>query len=339
MPAPRHVETPRELIAALDFVDPARVAAARAEALARPIAYALGSGEADEVALYAGLKPLIRQVLPVTQLAAARARFEALGLTIGVAEHRVALPSTEGTVLFVGRDPRQVREAVRCEAAPDHDRELGRLLGYPRCCVEAYLEVPPPRRNVDAFARARAASEASGGDFAPRLNTVDLAIFHYVSWLPCSFACALSKAFADAVADHIARKHGQFLASPGRGAASRAPRVSCPPGCRHERFVAAIDAAHAAHRLLVFEDVQISIAGAREGDGVRVDHAWPTARDRHPDATIADEDREAAARVVALVEAAGTVSIVDGVLHAGGEAVLHATDAMLLPFGAGPRPC
>ncbi|MEP7122569.1 MAG: hypothetical protein ABJE95_16725 [Byssovorax sp.] len=335
MPAPRHVDTPRELLAALDFVDPARVAAARAEAVARPIAYALGSGEADEVALYAGLKPLIRQVLPLSQLSAARARFEALGLAIGVSEHRVDLRSTAGTVLFVGRDPRHVREAVLCEAMPDHDHELGKLLGYPRCCVEAYLEIPPPKRNIDAFARAAA---ASGGVFTPRLNTVDLAVFHYISWLPCSFSCAISTAFADAVAHHIARKHARFLAS-ARGAAARAPRESCPPGCRHERFVAAIDAAHAAHRLVLFDDVQVSIAGAIDGGVVRVDHAWPTARDRHPAATIADEDLEAAARVVALIEAAGTVSIVDGVIHAGDAAVLHAEGALLLPFGARPGPC
>lgn len=341
MTAPRHVESPRELIAALDFVDPARVAAARAEALARPIAYALGSGEADEVALYAGLKPLIRQVLPIAQLVTARARFEALGLAIGVSEHRVKLPSTEGTVLYVGRDPRHVREAVLCEAMPDHDHELGQLLGYPRCCVEAYLEIPPPRRNVDAFARAASACQASSGVFVPRLNTVDLAIFHYVSWLPCSFSCAFSRAFADAVADHIAKRHGRFLAPPGRGAALRfrGPGASCPPGCRHERFVAAIDEAHAAHRLLIFEDVQVSLTGAFEGRELRVDRAWPTERDRHPEAALDEDAREAAARVVALIEAAGSVSIVDGVLHAGGEAVLRAADAMLLPFGAGPRPC
>ena len=332
MPSPPRCEAPRDLIAALNHVDPARLADARVEADARPVEYALGSGEADEVALYAGVKPLIRQVLPGAQLAAARARFEALGLAVGEAEHRVALPSTEGTVLFVGRDPRRVREAVRCEAAPDHDRDLGRLLGYPRCCVEAYLEIPPPRRNVEAFARA---SEASGGVFQPRLNTVDLAIFHYLTWLPCSFSCALSKAFADAVADHIARKHGQLLASAGRGVA----RASCPPACRHERFVAAIDAALSAHRVLLFEGVQVSVSGAFDGREVRVERAWPTARDRHPSSALGADAREAAARLVALIGAAGTVSIVDGVIRLDGEAILSAPDARLLPFGpSGARP-
>ncbi len=338
MPAPRHVETPRELIDALDFVDPARVAAARAEAVARPMAYALGSGEADEVALYAGLKPLIRQVLSGSQLPTARARFEALGLSIGVSEHRVDLPSTEGTVLYVGRNPRDVREAVLVETMPDHDHELGKLLGYPRCCVDAYVEIPPPRRNVDAFARAAA---ASGDGFAARLNTVDLAIFHYVSWLPCSFSCAISSAFADAVADHIARRHARFLAG-RRAATPRAASASCPPGCRHERFVTAIDEARSAHRLLLLESVQISIRGAFDGRALRVEHAWPTARDRHPAAALAEDELEAVARLTALIAEAGTVSIVDGVIHAGGEPVLSTPEARLLPFGASsarPAPC
>lgn len=299
---------------ALDFVDPARVARARVEADARPIPYALGSGEADEVALYAAIKPLLRQVLPASAVAHARARFEALGLVVAEAEHRVALPSTLGTVLFVGRDAGRVAEAVRCEGAPDHDRELGRLLGYPRCCVEAYLEVPPPRRNVDVLARARGASRR----FAPRLNVLDLAVFHYVSWLPCSFSCALSATFADAVAHHIAQRHGQFLA---RG---RAVRSTCPPGCRHERFVAAIDAALATDRLLVTEEVQVSMRGGR---------ASPTARDRDPNAALSHDAREAVARLVAAIEERGTVSLVDGVLHVGGEAVLRAPDALFVPFG------
>jgi hypothetical protein len=302
------------------------VAEARAEAAARPIPYALGSGEADEVALYAGIKPLIRQVLAPAALASARTRFEALGLVVEEAAHRVALPSTEGVVIFVGRDRARVREAQACEAEPDHDRDLGRLLGYPRCCVEAYLAIPPPRSNAAVFvASARATAE---GAFAARLNTLDLAIFHYVSWLPCSFGCAPSKAFADAVADHIAKRHGQFLGAPGR----RGARAVCPPGCRHERFVGAIDEALSAHRLMVLEDVQVSIDGVFDGREVRVARAWPTARDRHPEAGLGVDAQEAAARLAALVGEAGAVAVEDGVLYAGGAAVLRSEEALLAPF-------
>jgi len=300
------------------------VARARDEADARPIPYVLGSGEADEVALYGSIKPLLREVLPAAAVAQARARFEPLGLSVREAEHRVPQASASGTVLFVARDERLVAEAVRCEAAPDHDHELGRLLGYPRCCVEAYLEVPPPRRNVDVFAHALAASEAC----LPRLNVVDLAVFHYVSWLPCSFACALSKRYADAVASHIATKHGQFLV---RG---RKPDTTCPSGCRHERFVAAIDEAHRAHRLLITEQVQISLRGVFRHGLVHVERMWPTARDRHPEAALAVEAREAVARLVVRLEGVATVSVIDGVLYADERPVLRAPDAMLFPFEA-----
>ena len=225
MPVPPVCSSPRDLVAALQAVDPARLAVARTELATGPRPSALGSGEADEVALFAAIKPLIRQVLPRAELAGARSRFERLGLALGEATHRVVLPSTEGTVLFVSRKAATVREALACEAEPDHDLELGRLLGYPRCCVEAYLQLAPPRRNVDAFARA---STATLGTFSPRLNTLDLALFHYVSWLPCSFDCALSRAFADAVAQHLAVRHGQFL-SPSPAPSSARLYQRLPP--------------------------------------------------------------------------------------------------------------
>lgn len=326
MPVPPACTSSRDLIAALELVDPARLAAARAEVVARPIDYALGSGEADEVALYAGIKPLIRQVLPLDELAAARGRFERLGLATAVGAHRLALPSTEGAVLFVGRDARRVSEAIRCEAEPNHDLELGRLLGYPRCCVEAYLDVPPPRRNLDAFARSCAATQV----FAPRLNTLDLAIFHYVSWIPCSFGCPLSKAFADAVAHHLTARHGQFLARPGAAGA----KVTCPPGCKHERFVAAIDAALGAHRLLVFEDVQVSISGRFDDGVLQVERAWPTARDRHPHASLDEDAREASARLVALLASAPGLAVEGGTVCVAGAPVFQAPDARLFPFGS-----
>lgn len=318
--------TPRELAAALPPGDPALVAAASAAIDARPIAYALGSGESDEVALYAGVKPLLRQVLPASELAAARARFEALGLVVAESTHRVELASTAGRVLFVGRDHARVRAAAACESSTEHDLELGQLLGYPRCCVEAYLELAPPRRNAAVSARAFG---ASNGTFAPRLNTLDLAVFHYVSWLPCSFSCRLSRAFADAVAGHIEKRHGQFL-----GAARQRQRSTCPPGCRHQTFVRAIDEALSAHRLFLHEDVQVSLTGAFDGERVTVERAWPTARDRHPEAGISGDAREAAVRLTALVSAAGTVAVERGRLLVDGAAILSAPEALLLPFGA-----
>lgn len=325
MPALTDCVTLQDLIAALGFVDAGRVARARDEAKARPLTYPLGSGEADQIALFAGLKPLVRQVLRPDELSGARERLGKLGLVLGEARHRVSNASTDGVVLFVGRDGRLVREAMACEERGEHDLELGRLLGYPRCCVEAYLEVPAPRRNVDALRRAHDASSA----FFPRLNCLDLSTFHFISWLPCSFDCRPSKAYADAVAHHIAARHAQFL---GARVQVGAP---CPPGCRHERFVAQMDEALSAHRLLVFEDVQVSISGTMRDGVLTVERAWPSARDRHPQVAGNAEALEAEARVTALIAASTRVWVRDGVLTADGAPIFRTPEATLFPFGLG----
>lgn len=324
------------LASALPVLDPARVEEKRRESDERPIDYALGSGEADEVGLYAGFKPLVRQLLSPEALPAVRARFESLGLVVELARHVEGEGGPAGAhVLFAGRDPRRVHAAARLEARPDHDVELGLLLGYPRCCIEAYLAVPPPRGNLDvaraAAARTRAASPGPGR-FLPRLNVLDLGVFHYVSWLPCRFDCAPSRAYADAVAHHIARRHGQFVGA-SRSVAV-APASACPPGCRHQRFVARMDQALAAHRLLLDESAQLSLTGRHEDGTIHVERAWATARDRQQGRPpLTPETREALARLCALVEAAGAVTLDGPRLRVGGESVAELPGALLVPFG------
>lgn len=341
MSAPPACHDAAEVARALPAGDAGRLARARAAAAERPLAYPLGSGEADEVALFAGLKPLVRQLLTPAGVARARARLEPLGLSLGevatggtAVERRGSREDPGLRTLFAARDAALVAEAARLEATPDHDLELGLLLGYPRCCVDAYLAIPPPRRNAAVVAAAWARTRDAGLRPRHRLNVLDLAVFHHLSWLPCSFACAPSLACADAVAAHLGQRHGQFL-----GAAPGVPaQAACPPGCRHQAFVAAVDAALSAHRLLLLEDVQVSLTGALERGAVRVGRAWATARDRHPSAALAPAALEAVARLQAQVAGAATVAVErgpgGGVLLLDGRAVLSTPDAVLVPFGA-----
>ena len=329
MTAPPFADSASSLIVALAGAgsDPAALDRARTAATARPIDYALGSGESDEVGLFAGIKPLLRQLLAPAEVDRVRARSLALGLHVEETVHldTPGGPSEKGRVLFIARDPRRARAAAALEGREGHDLEMGLLLGYPRCCLEAYFATPPPRRNPDVAARAAQKSRA----FYPRLNVLDLAIFHYVSWLPCAFDCAPSRAYADAIANHIARRHGQFVgAAPGR-----APKTVCPPGCRHQTFVGAIDAALSAHRLMLLEDVQVSITGRFDGDSLHVERAWPTARDRHPAVSLSPDALEAAARASVIIEKAGIVTVEENVLFANGEPIVATPDARLFPFG------
>ncbi|MSP60601.1 MAG: hypothetical protein EXR72_09730 [Myxococcales bacterium] len=323
--------SPDELASALPEGDPARLASARSRVAERAIDYPFGSGQAEEIALFGGWKPLYRQLLDPGDLPRARARCTAHGLS-AVEEAPHAHGHAGRTALFVGRDPDLLRAAADCERSDDAVG-LGSLLGYPACCVAAFAATPVGIR-VNPVLHARALA-ATAGPPAPRLNVIDLAVFHYLPWLPCSFACAPSLAFADRVAARIAEHHG---ASAGEAPADRPP-IACTAGCEHQRFVDRIDAALAAHRLLLFEEVQLSLTGRFDGRRVHIERAWPTARDRHPRALLAPAAREAVARLLVAVESASTVTVDGEALLLDDRPLLHAPHALLLPFGAPRRSC
>jgi len=315
--------TAASLLSSLPPIDGARAGVLAAAATERDIDYKLGSAEAEEVALLSGLKPLIRQFLRPDALDRSRARFAARGLHVVEAAATFLDPPHPGRVLYAGRDADRVAAAVRADTTTDMERDLGLLLGYPACCVERFLELRPPRRNVDLL---RLALGATASDPRPRLNVCDLGVFHYLSWTPCAFDCAASLAYADQVAWQIAYRHGQALERPD------APPALCPPGCGLLRFVARIDEALGAHRLVVLEDVQVSLVGRLAAGVLHVERAWPTARDRHPRAGLDGAALSASARVADLV--AGRRLAIDGdTLLGDGQPLLRSGDLMLVAFG------
>lgn len=295
------------------------VEAARREAAERPIAYPVGSGEGEELALAQGLRPLIRQLLEAPALEQAQRWFGQRGLLTAVAPQvwgptrdgwlKQVAPDAPGArrALYVGRDRARLEAAIACEEdnSPAAHQELGRLLGYPRCCVEAFVATPRLRRNPVLHA---ATLGRTRGRCHPRLNVLDLSVFHYVSWSPCAFDCELSVRYADAVAAKLAEAH---------------------PG-----FVAAIDQALGAGRLVLCDEAQLSVRFAAEGRAVRVEEAWPTARDRHPAAALGADALEAVARALALVRAAGRFEVTDAGLVLGGARVPGTGGALWVPFGA-----
>lgn len=321
-----------ELVRALEHACVARgvahdeVTAAALEADERPLAYPLGSGEAEIVSLLAGDKPLVRQLLDDASVARAHARFEPLGLVTETAPASMSTAARPGaTVVFFGRDRALVREAVALESRPEHDAALGRLLGYPTCCIDAYDAAPLPRDNLAVFdaAHARTGDRPANG----RLNCLDWGVFHWISWLPCSFDCAASLAHARSVARIVRERHGAAL---GR------KEPVCGPACAHERFVEQVDGALGARRIVLRDDVQVSFVGPSSRTGMCIERAWPTARDRHPRASLEPEAREAVARLVALVRRAGSVAIDRGVLELDGQPVARSRDALLVAFSLVP---
>jgi hypothetical protein len=314
----------KELLATLPGASAADMADARAAAMARPIRYPLGSAQAEELALRAGLKPLIRELLSAADLEREQTRLQAAGFVTGVAP-RVYGPTQDGWViseesmvephlarraLFVGRDRGRIAEAIACqmERTDESDIELGRLLGYPRCCVEAFVETSIPRTNVEVAAASLA---RTSGMLQPRLNVLDHGIFHYIFWMPCRYDCPLSFRYAEVIAAVIARRHAQFVSS--------------------------IDEALSGHRLVVIDEVQLSMQGRFDGVGVRPSSVWPTARDRHPSAALDPDVVDAVARALVLVRGAQQVSVIEGVLHVDGRPVATPSESVLVPFGRAQR--
>jgi hypothetical protein len=307
-------------VAALPPARPEAYAAALSSQ--RTVAYALGTGEAEQVAVLCGLKPVLRQSLPAAGVSAARDRLSRLDLAVEVVAPEAGHPGGDCWLFFAGPDPARVRAAARCEekAAPGHEAELGALLGYPPCCVQAFLEVPQPR---DTNRLVRAAFGRTRGPGVARLNVLDAGLFRYLPWFPCGFQCAPSAAFANAVAAAI--RHDYAVAALDQG-------HRCPPGCRHAGFVEAIDRVLSAHRLRVTSDLQVSLAGRFRGSLLDVDRAWPTLRDAHPEVAVSPLRARAAAHLTALVADGGTVEVRDGVLRIGAALRILAPDAALCRF-------
>lgn len=290
-----------ELYAALEAALPQPSAPAldraRAATRLRSIDYPFGSGQGDEIALRAGLKPMFRELLPVATIAAAVERFNRAGLATAVAP-RIYGDTKDGwddtlasvhaqhpdarQALFVGRDVGALREAVALDQAKtdEADLSLGRLLGYPRCCAEAFVSRSRQRKAPELH---RAAWEATDGAPLARLSTLDLSVFHFVPWYPCTLRCAPSAAYADRLAQVI--------------------------GARHPRFVAAIDDALSLERLLVGDDIQVSVAGERDAQGLAPMRVVPTAQHRHPRSALGEHEERLVARLTALLTEGRRVAI------------------------------
>ena len=105
-------------------------------------------------------------------------------------------------LMCVGRDPERVHRALEVDRlmldAEDRENEAaltqehGELLGYPSCCIDAYVAAQPILRNRDPIARAAAATQT----FSFLLNNLTLTAFHYIGWYPCSYDCEPSMRYA-----------------------------------------------------------------------------------------------------------------------------------------------
>jgi hypothetical protein len=181
--------------------------------------------DTEMLALLEGLKPALRITAPPGEAERVTRRFRARGLAVLSASSAVPIDGRVSAILYVARATREaaaLRDAearvlpghLRGEyAAPEAHRELGRRLGFPRCCVDAFCD--RVERGVDRLAGGPrglaedyvAAREAWVERPDPRINNLLFsARLKLVSFYPCRYDCAVALRFAAAVHDALQRR-------------------------------------------------------------------------------------------------------------------------------------
>ncbi len=200
----------------------------------------------EEAALRIGLKPVLRLLTDESRVAQLASHYRSRGfattrLALHLRESRIdgatssAPPGDpEARVLFyAGRDPKRVEDAAQLEARMSLDaqlsrvdishatRRLGDLLGYPRCCIEAFAALGPTDLNVEPI---RAAAGRTIW-FDPFLDNLSLSACHLIGWFPCRYDCGPSLEVARAVERTLATEMPAGMAALRRFLAM--PRLYC----------------------------------------------------------------------------------------------------------------
>ncbi len=173
--------------------------------------------DTDWLALRAGLKPGLRLTADAAGAREIAERYQNFGCAVALARGHVGRERRPQVILYIARDAQTavgLRAAERPLLEPHSNardraffsRELGLRLGYPPCCVQAFVDHPrgggplhtdrEPPLDTDYFAAT------SGWSPRPdwRINTLLMRQHaRLISFTPCRLDCAAAVAQADAV--------------------------------------------------------------------------------------------------------------------------------------------
>ena len=153
----------------------------------------------EACALSLGLKPAIYLLIAAKEEALYREFLQRHPLEIApVPGHEAGIGGE--LALLAARDPDTLRELRRMQRRPHaHLRELGALLGYPPCCVEAFAA--QPERGDDLYNRYAAAARTEGrGPWRASLNDTEHKLLAH---FPCTYRCSASTAQAERLLDQL----------------------------------------------------------------------------------------------------------------------------------------
>lgn len=150
-------------------------------------------------------RALLKEAVPEADAEALARAYRAIGFASAVVEgHGIDATGgahTEGkghAIVAVARTEEDLEEAIRLQRARDV-RAMGAWMGYPACCVEAFLAQPDRRDNVENERwTLRRTAEAPLDARLARLGRVRLVSHH-----PCRADCAPSIAIAERALERV----------------------------------------------------------------------------------------------------------------------------------------
>lgn len=204
--------------------------------------------DTEWLALRAGLKPGLRLTADAADAREIAERYQNFGCSVAVTRGNIGRERRPQVILYVARDA-QTSVGLRAAERPLLDphstardraffsRELGLRLGYPPCCVQAFIDHPrgggPLRAPSDVPLHTDYFAATTGWSARPdwRINT--LLMRHHarlVSFTPCRLDCTAAVAQAAAVL-RLVREHAP-TSSPVLEDMLRRPLVLDPTGAR-----------------------------------------------------------------------------------------------------------
>ncbi len=189
------------------------------------------------LAFRAGLRPAVRLTLEPEWLEKVTERFEEMGASVGRSANPVEIDGQTVWIAYIAHEE-QIRTELADAEAPlftqgdqlsiaeklDRQRVIGRLLGYPDCCVESFCKWSSrgvgrleDGGKIVAGEHYSAAREAWVPTPNPQLNDL-LTPFgvRWISFYPCRYDCAEAGDLAARIAHLAHDQHGEPALEYGR---------------------------------------------------------------------------------------------------------------------------
>ena len=204
--------------------------------------------DTEWLALRAGHKPGLRITADAPTAREVAERYQNLGCSVALTHARVGLDRHPCIILYIARSPQAavgLRAAERPLLEPRSNerdrafftRELGTRLGYPPCCIQAFIDHPRGggalRRGADERPDTDYVAADAGWVARPdwRINTLLMRQHaRLISFTPCRLDCAA--ALAQAVVIHALVREHAAASAPVLEDMLRRPLVIAPTGAR-----------------------------------------------------------------------------------------------------------